>query len=203
MSVPPVSEKTAPFRGAGETGNGMRATIRQARPDDASALLALKRALDRETSFMLLEPGERTTGEAEERSRLEAICRQSNAVALVAEGDGKLVGYVEAVGGKVRRNRGTAHVVIGVLASHAGQGIGTGLLAELERSAMALGIHRLELTVIAHNKSAIALYRKMGYETEGTRRAALLVADEVIDEFWMAKLLQTVEPAQNAPTEAR
>jgi len=32
-------------------------SIREATPRDAEALLALKRALDRESSFMLLEPG--------------------------------------------------------------------------------------------------------------------------------------------------
>jgi hypothetical protein len=38
-----------------------RATLRPAGPADAAPLLRLKQRLDRETSFMLLEPGERDT----------------------------------------------------------------------------------------------------------------------------------------------
>ncbi len=164
-------------------------SIREATPRDAEALLALKRALDRESSFMLLEPGERTTSESEERSRLAAVAAQANSVVLVAEDDGELVGYVEASGGEFRRNRTTAYLVIGVRQSHAGRGIGTCLLADLERWAQAAGLHRLELTVMTHNQAAISLYRKMGYEIEGTRRAALLLDTCPIDELWMAKLL--------------
>jgi hypothetical protein len=29
----------------------------------------------------------------------------------------------------------------------------------------------------------------MGYQVEGTRRGALVVGNELVDEFWMARLL--------------
>jgi hypothetical protein len=45
--------------------------IHEATGHDAAGLLALKHVLDRETSFMLLEPGERATTEADERAQLE------------------------------------------------------------------------------------------------------------------------------------
>jgi RimJ/RimL family protein N-acetyltransferase len=63
------------------------------------------------------------------------------------------------------------------------------LLAELEHWARANAVHRLELTVMTHNKRAVALYRKMGYRVEGTRHAALVDENELLDELWMAKLL--------------
>jgi ribosomal protein S18 acetylase RimI-like enzyme len=163
--------------------------IRQAASHDAGALLTLKRALDRETSFMLLEPDERTTTETEVAEQLRSVAARPNSVVLVADAEGALVGYVEAIGGGVRRNRHTARVVIGVRQAHAGQGIGRRLLAELERWARANGVRRLELTVMTHNERAVGLYRKMGYRVEGTRQAALLVENDLIDELWMAKLL--------------
>jgi ribosomal protein S18 acetylase RimI-like enzyme len=150
----------------------------------------LKRALDRETSFMLLEPDERTTTEREIAEELRRVVARPNSIVLVGEDGGELVGYVEAVGGGARRNRHTAHVVIGVRQQRAGQGLGRRLLGELESWAKANGIRRLELTVMTHNVRAIALYRRVGFETEGTRQAALLVDDELVDELWMAKLLE-------------
>jgi RimJ/RimL family protein N-acetyltransferase len=52
-------------------------------------------------------------------------------------------------------------------------------------------VRRLELTVMSSNKRAIGLYRKLGYRVEGTRRGALLIGNEAVDELWMAKLLET------------
>jgi RimJ/RimL family protein N-acetyltransferase len=138
---------------------------------------------------MLLEPGERGTTEAEERAGLLAVAAQANAVVLVAADDGDLVGYVEASGGEFRRNRHTAQVVIGVRRSYTGRGIGKRLLTELDAWAHANGVRRLELTVMAPNEVAAGLYRALGYEVEGTRRAAALVDGELVDELWMARVL--------------
>jgi RimJ/RimL family protein N-acetyltransferase len=165
------------------------ATVREATAQDAGGLLALKRALNRETSFMLLESDERTTTETEMAEQLRTVEARPNSVVLVADRGGELVGYVEANGGSVRRNRHTAHVVIGVRQQHAGRGIGRRLLTELESWARGNGVRRLELTVMTHNERAVSLYRRVGYEVEGTRRAALLVEGQLVDELWMAKLL--------------
>jgi RimJ/RimL family protein N-acetyltransferase len=152
-------------------------------------LLALKRALDQETQFMMLEPGERTEGPGDVAADLDQVVRAGNSVVLVAETAGQLVGYAEARGGKFRRNRATAHVVIGVLAAARGQGVGTGLLDELTRWAPAHGIHRLELTVMAHNQRAKELYQRVGFQVEGRRRECLTVDGRLVDELYMALLL--------------
>lgn len=169
--------------------DGTAVSIRAATPDDAVALHELKRALDRETSFMLLEPGERTTSASDVADELRTVAAQPNSVVLLADTSGEVVGYVEATGGAFRRNRHTAHVVIGIRQSHAGIGLGRRLLEELDRWARGGGILRLELTVMKDNERALALYRRVGYEVEGTRRAALAVDGVVVDELWMAKVL--------------
>lgn len=186
----PCDDQRVPSVDAGDRTSGDAVRIREARSEDADALLALKRALDHETTFMLLEPGERTMTETEVAEQLRRAAARSNSVVLVADASGELVGYVEAIGGGVRRNRHTAHVVIGVRQAVAGQGIGGRLLQELERWGRTNGVRRLELTVMTHNERAIGLYTKMGYRVEGTREAALLVDNELVDELWMAKLLK-------------
>jgi GNAT superfamily N-acetyltransferase len=95
-------------------------------------LLALKKQLDRETTFMLLEPDERTEDSADIAADLSSLAGAANGIVVVAETAGRLAGYAEARGGGFRRNRITAHVVIGVLAAAGGQGVGSGLLRELE-----------------------------------------------------------------------
>ena len=111
-----------------------------------------------------------------------------NSVVLVAFEGSTLLGYVEAVGGRYRRNRHCAHVVIGVREAAGGRGVGTALLEALSAWARSRGVHRLELTVMAHNARAIALYRKCGYEVEGTRRASLRLDGAYVDELAMANV---------------
>jgi RimJ/RimL family protein N-acetyltransferase len=162
--------------------------FRKATPADAKALLALKRQLDRETTFMLLEPDERTETAEDVAADLERSAG-SNSVVIVAENPAGLVGYIDARGGEFRRNRATAYVVIGVLAAASGRGAGSGLLREAERWAAAHGIHRLELTVMAHNERAARLYERMGFGVEGRRRECLTVDGHLADELYMGKLL--------------
>jgi RimJ/RimL family protein N-acetyltransferase len=162
--------------------------LREAGPGDAAALLALKRSLDLETSFMLLEPDERTEDEQDIAADLAAKVAAGNSVVMLAEADGRLIGYAEARGGRFRRRAAAAHVVIGVLAEASGRGVGSGLLGELDLWAPAHGIHRLELTVMAHNERAAALYRRVGYAVEGRARECLFVDGRMADELYMAKL---------------
>jgi hypothetical protein len=62
-------------------------------------------------------------------------------------------------------------------------------LAALEAWARANGLHRLELTVQVHNRRAIALYEKCGFEREGVKRHSLNIEGTFIDELYMSKLI--------------
>ncbi len=164
-------------------------TIRPATPDDAAAFLTLRQQLDLETQFMMLEPGERQTTVEQERERLAAIAKSDNRHTFLAEDDGQLVGWLWATGGEFRRNHHTVHVVIGIKAAYTNQGIGTRLFQACETWARERGLHRLELTVMTHNQLGIALYKKMGFQIEGTATDALKVGGQYVDLHYMSKLL--------------
>jgi RimJ/RimL family protein N-acetyltransferase len=117
---------------------------------------------------------------------------------IVAEIRGDLAGYVELAGGVFRRNQATAEVVMGVLAEASGRGVGSGLLEEVKRWAAAYGLHRLELTVMTHNRRAAGLYRRAGFGVEGRRSGCLLVGGRFVDEFSMAMLVPGEHPADSA-----
>jgi RimJ/RimL family protein N-acetyltransferase len=166
-----------------------RPVLRIAGPDDAVALMKLKQRLDEQTSFMLLEPGERDTSTQTLARHLEDVSRSENSVVIVAGQHGDLAGYVELAGGKFRRNRSTTHVIIGVLAQASGKGLGTELLEQAKRWAAARGLHRIELNVMAHNHRAIALYERAGFACEGRRADCLLIDGKFLDELYMAMIL--------------
>lgn len=163
--------------------------IRPIRLDDTEQFLQLCHALDAETSFMMLEPGERTFSVVEQQAQIERTLSQENHTILVAEDGGQLVGYIEAIGGEFRRNRHSVYLVVGILQAYTGKGIGTQLFIDLEVWARQHHVHRLELTVMAHNQAGLGLYKKQGFEVEGTRKHGLWVNGHYVDEYSMAKLL--------------
>lgn len=172
----------------------MRFTIRRAVEDDAAAVLALGRTLDSETQFMMLEPGERTATVEEQRKRIQSMILSGNGAMFLAEAEtGELVGLLGAQGGAYRRNRRTVQIFIGILQSFTGHGIGRQLFEAMEAWARAWGARRLELSVMAHNERAIALYNRMGFTIEGRMRDSLYVDGQYVDEFLMAKILEDGE----------
>jgi RimJ/RimL family protein N-acetyltransferase len=164
-------------------------TIRPVTVDDAAAFLVLRQQVDLETKFMMLEPGERQSTVEQERKRLAAITTSDNQQTFLAEDDGQLVGWLWANGGTFRRNHHNVHIVIGIKAAYTNQGIGTRLFQACEAWARERGLHRLELTVMTHNHLGIALYKKMGFQIEGTAPDALRVDGAYVDLHYMSKLL--------------
>ncbi|NMC54476.1 MAG: GNAT family N-acetyltransferase [Chloroflexi bacterium] len=163
--------------------------LRRVFPEDAGAFLALRKALDAETAFLMLEPGERQTSEEEMRATLERIVVAERDYLAVLECDGELVGYLSAQAGSFRRNRHSAYITTGIRQAYCGQGWGKRLFADLIGWAKVSGITRLELTVMSHNQRAIGLYTRMGFQKEGVKHHSLRVDNQFVDEDYMALLL--------------
>jgi len=109
---------------------------------------------------------------------------------LVAESDGRLIGNagLNPVGTALRRR----HVMgLGIVVEKAwhGRGVASQLMvALLDAADRWLGCLRIELTVYTDNAAAIALYRKFGFESEGTHRAFALRDGRYVDALAMARL---------------
>ena len=165
-------------------------SIRELRGEDAERHLALCHKLDHETKFMLYEPGERNTSLEHHRKFIQSFIASDNSTILIAEHGDQLVGYLLVDGGKARRIKHVGYIVAGILAAYQGQGIGTRLFQALEEWRKNTELKRLELTVISHNETAVSLYKKMGFEIEGTKKKSLYIEGRYIDEFYMGKTFE-------------
>jgi RimJ/RimL family protein N-acetyltransferase len=163
--------------------------IRPIQEKDSEQFLLLAKEIDQETQFMLLERGERATTIEEQRQKIRNVLSQSNQIILVAEHENELIGYLGAYGGNFQRNRHSVYLVVGILQAYTGQGVGAQFFKALEEWALTRDIHRLELTVMAHNNRAMRLYRKMGFETEGIKKDSLKINGKYVDEYYMVKIL--------------
>ena len=78
---------------------------------------------------------------------------------------------------------------MGLLPQFRRQRIGTHLIRATLQAAQSLGLHRVELTVRENNTSAIALYKKVGFEIEGLQRKAVRIDGDYENIVCMAILL--------------
>lgn len=108
---------------------------------------------------------------------------------LVAELDGRVVGTIGLRVNPRPRRRHTADLGMAVDERVQGQGIGTAMLAAVVDLADGwLNLHRIELTVVRHNERAIRLYRRFGFEIEGTLRDFSFNDGRYADAYGMARL---------------
>lgn len=143
---------------------------------ERSAVAELWRKVESDAEFMLAEPGERAAP-LEDRS-FEVVA-----------GRNPLLGTLRVAVGRFQRVAHCGHLVLGVLPSHRGQGIGTGLLHTLiNHEAPERGLTRLQLNVAVENP-AHRLYQRLGFTIEGVRKHAVIVDGNPRDEYAMALLL--------------
>jgi putative acetyltransferase len=118
---------------------------------------------------------------------------QADDYLLVAEVEGELVGNagLHSMGsmGRSARRRHAGYVGMAVRDDWHGRGVGTALMAAIVDVADNwLGYRRLELTVYTDNESALALYRKFGFDVEGTLREYSYRNGRYVDVYTMARL---------------
>ena len=162
--------------------------IRSLSVTDSSDFLDLLLKLDSETKFMMMEPGERDSSLENTRNHLSKV--NDSMTALLGAYDGKsLIGFISLSRKEANRAKHSAYIVMGILSSYTGKGIGKLLFNSGEEWAKKHNVTRLELTVMTHNVNAIKLYEKVGFTREGVKIKSLLVDGEYVDEFYMSKIL--------------
>lgn len=153
---------------------------------DAEKFLELLINLDKESSFMMYEEGERNKNIKDTETIIEYI--NSNGIIVALEKDGQLAGYISAERGGYRRIKHSAYIVIGILQDFHGMGFGKKLMKAIDNWANEKKIIRLELTVLKENEKAINLYKKSGYEIEGLRKSSMKIEGNLKDEYYMSKI---------------
>ncbi len=160
-------------------------TVRHSEPEDYEALYRIYSA-PRAMADTLGLPFS-STGSWRERLAEE----REGEVSLVACAEEEVVGHLSLYVYPEPRMRHSGHFGMAVRDDWRGQGVGTRLMeAALDLADNWLGLTRLDLRVFVTNDAAIALYRKFGFEVEGTHRWFALRGGEYVDAHVMARLRQ-------------
>ncbi|MGD6844427.1 N-acetyltransferase family protein [Bacillus infantis] len=152
-------------------------SIREAKIEDAKSLSDLRVKIDGETENMDRESGENFIDEKGFERVIVNDSKQKNHLFLVAEADGKLVGFSRCEGSNLRRTSHKVEFGVCVLKEYWGNGIGKQLLIDSIRWAEGAAIKKITLQVLETNENAIQLYKRYGFEIEGLLRKDKLLSD--------------------------
>jgi ribosomal protein S18 acetylase RimI-like enzyme len=160
----------APYLSAAK-GARVEVSIRKATAEDYNALCELFDEVDALHRGALPHIFQKPDGPVREHAYYQGLIADENVGVFVAEAGGELVGFVHAV---IRDTPALPVIVprryaivdgIGVKAEFQNHGIGRMLMDTAREWAIAKGATAIELNVYEFNKTAIAFYQRLGYET--------------------------------------
>lgn len=156
-------------------------SVRPARPDDAEDVAAVDRLTWTSVTSPAPRPEDWTVDDP------AAVVRDL----LVAELDGRVVGYVRVVPGFALPSHAHVRCVEGLAVHPDAQagGVGTALVQAAVEQAIAEGARKLTLRVLARNVTARRLYARCGFVEEGVLRGEFVLDGEPVDDVLMARWL--------------
>lgn len=161
--------------------------FRRATQDDVDGWLALFEEVAGEGKWIGAEP---PIDRGERKERFERVLSLPEALVLVAEVEGRVIGVLNGL-----LRRGVVDLGLIVEASWRGKGVGSQLLERCLRWAAENRAHKVFLEVWPHNKGAIELYKKFGFAVEGRlRRHYRRRNGELWDALEMGLVLDVTSP---------
>ncbi|MFD1019450.1 GNAT family N-acetyltransferase [Thalassobacillus hwangdonensis] len=181
-----MNPKSFPIR------DGRNVTIRTAKPGDAKNVLAFNRSILCDAPYLVTTVDEFKLTESDQRRFLEQMHEADGSLALVAEVEGQMVGFLDFASGSKQRTAHQGAFGMSVEEDYRGLGIGKALLRSLITWAnQHPKLEKLTLEVVSENKGAIHLYRQLGFREEGRKIRALKLEDGTYHDLWqMAKFLK-------------
>ncbi|MGB3367405.1 MAG: GNAT family N-acetyltransferase [Acidaminobacteraceae bacterium] len=141
--------------------------IREAVPEDASRLIDYLKIISFESDNLSFEPSEMDITVEDEAEFIKNVAQSSNQYLIIAELKGRIIGNLTFTSGTQEELVHMGELEISVLKKYWRNGIAFELISNLIQWAKDNGkITKLNLQVRSDNKSAITLYRKLGFEIE-------------------------------------
>jgi ribosomal protein S18 acetylase RimI-like enzyme len=159
--------------------------------------LRLKALKEEPTAFASSYKEDKKKSDEDWKRYLEGAWREDSSIMLFAEVDGHLVGILGAHWVVKKKQEHVAEVgMMYVDVDYRKNGIARKLFEEVEKKLKEVQtesgkrqIHKLKLEVNSQNKSAIALYKSLGFKHVGTLKDELLVGQVYYDIDIMEKIL--------------
>lgn len=164
--------------------------IRKANKSDAKALVDYLNIIGGESDFLTFGIGQFGRSIQQEEEFIENALKKENALFIVAEINGKIVGNLNFSGGPRQRTSHVGEFGVSILKEYWGNGIGEELIKYLICWSKNSGvIRKINLRVRTDNIRGIQLYKKLGFSEEGIVKRDFLINDEFYDSLIMGLLI--------------
>jgi ribosomal protein S18 acetylase RimI-like enzyme len=157
--------------------HNLRYIVRSATENDAKNLSEVRVQIDGETENLDREKGEAYIDESGFKQIIKNDTESNRNIFLVAEVNGKIVGFSRCEGNKLKRFSHKVEFGVCVLKEYWGYAIGKNLLIESIQWADSNEIKKITLNVLENNDKAIKLYEKYGFEVEGILKNDKVLSD--------------------------
>jgi len=154
---------------------------REARGEDAAALLEHINAVGGETDFLSFGKGAFNISAEKEARVIERFRYSRNDTMLLAISDGKVVGNAVIESERIPRYSHRATLSVTVLRDCWGMGIGSELVRKLIDFSRGAGIATVSLEVRSDNARAISLYEKFGFKKLGVYERFFKIGEHFFD----------------------
>jgi ribosomal protein S18 acetylase RimI-like enzyme len=116
------------------------------------------------------------------------VIQKNQPVYFAVHGE-KVVGWCDILPERNPRRSHRGGLGMGLLPGYRRQGLGSQLLVRTLSHAQEIGLEKVELEVFTENLGAVALYKKFGFEIEGTLKHYRKLDGKYFDCLVMAKFL--------------
>lgn len=161
-------------------------TIKEIEVADHKIFNQLIKTIDSQSDFMLREAGERQTSDEDQKDFIERIKKNTLCKLFIAWSNHEMVGFLNLSGDHLKKKMHCRYLAMGILTDFTGKKIGGQLMTSALSHCQEQNVVRIELTVVATNLLAINLYKKFGFEIEGTKKKSLTIKGIQVDELSMA-----------------
>ncbi len=166
--------------------NGMPLTINKVIPEEAEEIINFINGISLESENLTICPGEFDKNIEDEKKFIEKVSQSKNCLMISGKIDGKIVSLLNFNASQRKRIRHVGEFGISVKKELWNLGIGKEMLCYLIDWAKKTDIiKKINLMVRKDNISAVYLYKKFGFEVEGTNTRYFKIDNNYFDLLYM------------------
>ncbi len=169
--------------------NGLSVVIREAEVKDAENIINVINRVGAEKVFIFTESFVHDA-DWEKSFIQEHVKDKKDALSVVAEIEGNIIGVSNIQSGRSPKNRHVGSLGIMIVKEWRELGIGTAMTTYMTNWAKSKGLEKLYLSVFSTNQRAINLYKKFNFQVEGTRKKQYKIEGKYVDEIIMTKFIE-------------
>ncbi|NOS83929.1 MAG: GNAT family N-acetyltransferase [Ignavibacteria bacterium] len=168
--------------------NRKKVTIRSALVKDAAQVVKLMKGVIKEGPFTLYESDEYRSTAKSEAKKIKRFKEAHGKIYLVAEIKDEITGFISFDNWDTRRTTHTGLFSIFLKKKFRSLGIGKLLIKSMLNWGKNNPVNKkISLAVFSTNKSAIALYKKLGFKREGCCPRDMIINGKYVDSILMYK----------------